>query len=126
LDAKCSKLTNLLKNKTNEAKKANDKVKKVTTANKELREKLKAANNTKAALESKTKPEKQVEDLLETCGHSPAKKVSFERTIATATSETKCIFNDKVRCNKGQFSKTGFCANFDQCVCRSLPTLIEG
>ena len=62
-------------------------MKKTAKANKELQENLNIANNNVATLESRSKwLEKQVEDLIETCGQSqqyegPKKKVSFEPTL---------------------------------------------
>ena len=78
---KCTKLTNILKNQKAETKKASDDTKRLTTANKELQERLNKANNSNTVLVTKnTRLEKQVEDLIETCGEkakNDVKKVSF-------------------------------------------------
>ena len=133
---KCTKLTNLLKNKNLEAKKANDEAKKLTKTNKVLQDNLKKANNNIVSLEAKaTRLEKQVEDLIDTFGQAPSevangKKVSFVNK-ETAKSSKKCSFNDKGRCREGpdchyqhsnvvckSFSKHGSCDNYDDCLLR--------
>ena len=104
-DDKVSKLTNILKNKNVETKKANDEVKRLTAANKEIQEKLNIVNNTKVVLEAKTtRLEKQVEDLIETCGQTKedvGKKVSFDTTRRQENTQIKCMNNDKGRCRYG-------------------------
>ena len=52
-DDKISKLSNILKNKNSELKKATDDVRKVTETNKVIQEKFNDANNTIATLETK-------------------------------------------------------------------------
>ena len=133
---KCSKLTTLLKNQKGDTKKANEEVKRLTTSNKELQEKLNKVNNTNAVLETKTtRLEKQVEDLIETCGaveKAPEKsrRVSFEASKTVDKAKTKCMFNDRGRCKNAScefihsnvvcksFSKTAFCDNHDKCPMR--------
>ena len=136
---KVSKLSNILKNKNAELKKANDEAKKITASNKDIQEKLNAANNTIVTLQSKSgRLEKQVENLIEACGNQPSdngKKVSFETTNENKTThekiQVKCIHNDKGRCRKGSecnflhsnivcksYSKTSFCENEKSCTMR--------
>ena len=110
---KCSKLTNLLKNKNSETEKANKEVKRLTTANKQLQENLTKANNKLVTTEAKTiRLEKQVDDLIDTCGKGqtkeddakkdePAKKVSVDNKNRSEHSQAKCSFNDKGRCRNG-------------------------
>ena len=132
---RCSKLTNLLKNKTNETKKTNDEVKRVTATNKDMQEKLNKANSTIVTLETKTtRLEKQIEDLIDACGQKPAetnRKVAFEAPNMNEKSKTKCMHNDKGKCRYcpscnfehsnivcKSYSKVGFCENYDQCLLR--------
>ena len=138
---KCSKLTGLLKTQKADTKKATDEVKKVNIANKELQTKLNKANNENASLVAKTtRLEKQVDDLIETCGQKLTdvnRRVSFEnqksieKTVDKSQSQVKCFHNDKGRCRNGDecgfahsnvvcksFSKLAFCENQEQCPLR--------
>ena len=103
---KCSKLTNLLKNQKGDTKNAADEVKKLTIAKKELQEKLNKVNNENTVLVTKTtRLEKQVDDLIETCGHKPDemnRRVAFEENVVKPNepvnekSQTKFYHNDVV------------------------------
>ena len=140
---KCSKLTNLLKNKNVETEKANKEVKRITTANKQLQESLNKTNNKLATIEAKNvRLEKQVDDLIDTCGKATAagasnqeedhvRKIPSEKPRVEERYQGKCYHNDKGRCRNGSncqfqhssvvcrsFSKNAVCENHDQCLKR--------